>query len=146
MGKIVPGAWLALALLGAGACEPQVNMNERVFKRDPDGFRVQSLACYLLSEGSGWAGSSSGGSSLGGGADDFSQNTTAEHGVLTVEARSDDRLLFRRQYDTAFARSGRVDEFTVMTNKGDEYRFRYWGSDDCQAGGPTDPTPEPSPP
>jgi hypothetical protein len=118
-----------VACLGLAACVPgtrgdEITMNERIYRRGPEGLVRMGLACYLLEGGSGE-------SAVGGGSEDFSYKAVSARGVLTVEVRSRQSLLAERRYDHTFAISGIPDEFTVLTNAGDEYRFRYWGSRDC---------------
>jgi hypothetical protein len=119
--------WALAAGFGLSACS-ELSINERMFQRGPDGFRASGQACYPLEDGSS--------SAAGGGGGDFSYEATAENGVLTVEVRTDASPPIRRQYDRAFARSGMRDEFTVMTAAGQQYLFRYWGSNPCDSSHP----------
>jgi hypothetical protein len=127
--RIAPGCRVALGLalaVAAAACSPTVSINERIAKRDGERFSMKALACYGLGDGIS--------SGSGGGGGDFAQSTSVTNGVLKIEVRTDGRLLVQRTYDQAFAHSGRVDDFTVATTSGDEYRFVYWGSSDCELG------------
>ena len=110
------------ACVGLGACS-ELGVNEWLYKRGPDGFRATGDMCYPMANG--------GSAATGGGDSDFSYVASAHEGVLSVEVSSGESILATRRYDAAFARSGLKDEFTVVTRKGDEYLFRFWGSDPC---------------
>jgi hypothetical protein len=118
--RVVPAL---AACVGLGACS-ELGVNEMIYKRGPEGFRATSDVCFPMVNGVS--------SATGGGDSDFSYVGSAHEGVLTVEVSSGDSILATRRYDAAFARSGMKDEFTVVTRKGDEYLFRYWGSDPCE--------------
>jgi hypothetical protein len=125
-GVIVRNLGLVLiAGVGLGACS-DLSMNERVFVRGPDGFQAKQSACYSLE-----VGTSSG---SGGGNGDFEISSMASDGVLSVRVESGDKPPVTRRYDRDFARSGVIDEFTFTTVGGQQFLFRYWGSDPCENG------------
>jgi hypothetical protein len=118
-------AGFALAAgIGLSACS-ELSINERIFKRGPDGLRATTQICLPLEDGSSGGG--------GGGGEDFWYETHAENGVVSVEVLSGESNRVTRRYDTDFARSGVTDEFTFVTSKGEEYLFRFWGSNPCQS-------------
>ncbi len=126
-GFAIPHRFGFLLAAGAGlsACS-DLSINERVFRRGPEGWETSSVVCFPLEHGGDlWT---------GGGNATYSMSSMVRDGVVYVEAKSGDLPTVARRYDREFARSGKVDEFTFTTISGEQFFFRYWGSDPCVEG------------
>jgi hypothetical protein len=121
--------YLLAVCSGLVACGPKLTINERVEQLGDGPHLSEGRGCFPIEgEGESSAGS---GSSAGDVDGDFVYRMATARGLMTLEIRSGGNVLAERRYDEAFARSGTVDDFTVRTLAGKEYRLRYWGSLGC---------------
>ena len=99
----------------------RVTVNERMFLRVGDALMPEGAGCFQTKI------PSSGQASSGGGNGDVALQEGAEGDAFVVRVFSNQALLAARSYSVAMLNSGQVDEFTVTTQSGAVYVFRYWG-------------------
>ncbi|HXN33980.1 MAG TPA: hypothetical protein VN894_19065 [Polyangiaceae bacterium] len=127
--RAMTGLAASLALLscsGVTGVSESVVVNERMFLRMGDTLVPEGAGCSSTSlPASEGAGASSGSSGSGNG--DISVTEGAEGNFFVVRVFSGQSLLALRRYTVSMLRSGQVDEFTVASQSGATYVFRYWG-------------------
>lgn len=134
-----PGAGMlavaGLAALAAAGCEgptTPVYLNEQILRLPKTTAGVSCMRFELNDTGA--PGHTSGGSECAPGAQgaclSMGYSSRGNQVVIDIADRNG-RPLLQKKYDEAFFRSGRVDEFKLRGENGEEELFRYWGGFDA---------------